>query len=161
MLLKECYITVENRLKADNDSGGLYENDAWAYGPFYSIYATPAPLARPYGIYSISQEIDQSQSSDGAQVELTFTWYTDKTDMQGTSIPSIVMDRIFGDAILQAGRVPTYGFHRALLTIPANAYGALADACQWVSTRVEMIDEEVISYTSVYKFGISAQAATP
>jgi hypothetical protein len=152
---------VENRLKADTGAGGLYEDNLWQYGPFYSIYATPSALDRPYCVFSISQEIDQSQSSDGAMVELTFTYYANKTATDGTTQPSVAMDRIFGDAILQPGRVPTYGFHRALLTLPANGYDAEADACQWLSTRVEMIDEEVISYTSVYKFGISAQAATP
>ena len=72
-----------------------------------------------------------------------------------------VMDRLHGNAVLQVGRVPTYGFHRHLLVLPTNGYTAKASNCFVRTYDATMTDEHSIQATMTATFRVSALAANP
>lgn len=165
MILTSIYKAIFDRLKADTGTGGLYNGGNWKIiSGAYSVYGTPAAIAFPYLLVSVRMEQDHSLTADEFNATATFTVYDQVQDAVagdfGTNISS-VLDRLHGNAILQAGRVPTYGFHRHLLVLPTNGYTAKASNCYVRTYDATMIDEHTMQGTMTATFRVTALATNP
>jgi hypothetical protein len=165
MILTSIYKAIFDRLKADTGTGGLYNGGNWKIiSGAYSVYGTPAAMVFPYLLVSVRLEQDHSLTADEFNATATFTVYDQVQDAVagdfGTNISS-VLDRLHGNAILQAGRVPTYGFHRHLLVLPTNGYTAKASNCYVRTYDATMIDEHTMQGTMTATFRVTALATNP
>ena len=165
MILTSIYKAIFDRLKADTGSGGLYNGGNWKIiSGAYSVYGTPAAMVFPYLLVSVRMEQDHSLTADEFNATATFTVYDQVQDAVagdfGTNISS-VLDRLHGNAILQAGRIPTYGFHRHLLVLPTNGYTAKASNCYVRTYDATMIDEHTMQGTMTATFRVTALATNP
>lgn len=166
MILNTLYTAIQNRLKADTGAGGLYFNNQWSLiSGAYAIYATPNGIAYPFLVYNLSLSNTSTATGDEYLVDVAFTLYTNTSEQDdstnfGTSATAI-MDRLHGDAVLQAGRIPTYGFHRHKLVLPTNGYSANASNCLCTGYTPAMIDERVVGITMNMQFRFAAIAANP
>ena len=165
MILTSIYKAIFDRLKADTGTGGLYNGGSWKIiSGAYSVYGTPAAIVFPYLLVSVRLEQDHSLTADEFNATATFTVYDQVQDAIagdfGTNISS-VLDRLHGNAILQAGRIPTYGFHRHLLVLPTNGYTAVASNCYVRTYDATMIDEHTMQGTMTATFRVTALATNP
>jgi hypothetical protein len=165
MILTSIYKAIFDRLKADTGTGGLYAGGSWKIiSGAYSVYGTPAAMVFPYLLVSVRMEQDHSLTADEFNATATFTVYDQVQDAVagdfGTNISS-VLDRLHGNAILQAGRIPTYGFHRHLLVLPTNGYTAKASNCYVRTYDATMIDEHTMQGTMTATFRVTALATNP
>ena len=165
MILTSIYKAIFDHLKADTGTGGLYNGGAWKIiSGAYSVYGTPAAMVFPYLLVSVRMEQDHSLTADEFNATATFTVYDQVQDAVagdfGTNISS-VLDRLHGNAILQAGRIPTYGFHRHLLVLPTNGYTAKASNCYVRTYDATMIDEHTMQGTMTATFRVTALATNP
>jgi hypothetical protein len=165
MILTSIYKAIFDRLKADTGTGGLYNGGNWKIiSGAYSVYGTPAAMVFPYLLVSVRLEQDHSLTADEFNATATFTVYDQVQDAVagdfGTNISS-VLDRLHGNAILQAGRIPTYGFHRHLLVLPTNGYTAKASNCYVRTYDATMIDEHTMQGTMTATFRVTALATNP
>lgn len=165
MILTSIYKAIFDHLKADTGAGGLYNGGGWKIiSGAYSVYGTPAAMVFPYLLVSVRMEQDHSLTADEFNATATFTVYDQVQDAVagdfGTNISS-VLDRLHGNAILQAGRIPTYGFHRHLLVLPTNGYTAKASNCYVRTYDATMIDEHTMQGTMTATFRVTALATNP
>jgi hypothetical protein len=116
-------------------------------------------------MFTTRMDQDHSLTSDDFRVTATFTVFDQNLDYTSSSAfssrVSAVMDRLHGNAVLQAGRVPTYGFHRHLLVLPTNGYTASATQCFVTTQEQAMTDEHSIAATMQMTFRVSALASNP
>jgi hypothetical protein len=166
MIVSAIHRAILSRIKADTGVGGLYASSAWnIISGAYSIFGTPAAIVYPYLMFTTRMEQDHSLTSDDFRVTATFTCFDQVLDYTSTTAfsgrVSAVMDRLHGDAVLQAGRVPTYGFHRHLLVLPTNGYTAQATNCFVTTQDVTMTDEHSLAATMIMTFRVSALASNP
>lgn len=166
MIVSAIHRAILSRIKADTGVGGLYASSAWnIISGAYSIFGTPAAIVYPYLMFTTRMEQDHSLTSDDFRVTATFTCFDQVLDYTSTTAfsgrVSAVMDRLHGDAVLQAGRVPTYGFHRHLLVLPTNGYTAQATNCFVTTQDVTMTDEHSLAATMTMTFRVSALASNP
>jgi len=160
MIYQSLAKCVLDRLKADIGTGGIYQGGGWTLvDGAYNNLASPARTQRPYIVYTFSSEKDDSQTSDEEIVTVTFNIYHEAT--VGTDLITAIIDRLHGDAILQAGRIPTFGFHRHIMVLPTNGYNAQATECLRQSVDVGPLDTSTVIATVIYEFRISAQAVSP
>jgi hypothetical protein len=166
MILSSIYQAIFDRVKADTGTDGLYKSGAWnIISGAYSVFGTPAAITYPYLLVGVRLEQDHSLTADEWTATATFTvWdqvqnYASSADFD-TRITA-VMDRLHGNAVLQAGRIPTYGFHRHLLVLPTNGYTAKASHCFVRTYDATMTDEHSIQATMTATFRVSALAANP
>lgn len=126
---------ILNRIKADTGTGGLYEGSAWSIisGAWFAA-ASPATPAYPYVVYAVSSEPDDTFPADQRTFRVAFSIY-DTAD-RGMDRVQAIMDRLYGDAMLQATRQPTYGLHRHRITIPSSTLG-------WIGGDVVAGSDEV------------------
>jgi hypothetical protein len=166
MLLATINQAIYDRIKADTGSGGLYKSGAWSIiSGAYSVFGSPNPMVFPYLLWSIRMEQDHSLPADEFNVTATFTVYDQIQDYVTSSEyharVTSVLDRLHGNAVLQNGRVPTYGFHRHLLVLPTNGYTAQASHCFVRSYDSSMVDEHTVTGTMSMTFRVSALASNP
>lgn len=157
---------IYDRIKADTGTNGLYKSGAWnIISGAYSVFGTPNPIVFPYVLWSIRMEQDHSLPADEFVVTTTFTVYDQVQDYVNSSEysarVSAVLDRLHGNAVLQTGRVPTYGFHRHLLVLPTNGYTAQASQCFVRTYDSTMLDEHTVTGTMSMTFRVSALASNP
>lgn len=157
---------IYDRIKADTGAGGLYASGAWnIISGAYSVFGSPNPMTFPYLLWSIRLEQDHSLTADEYNVTATFTIFDQVRDYvtsaeYNTNV-SAVLDRLHGNAVLQAGRIPNYGFHRHLLVLPTNGYTAKASNCFVRSYDSTMLDDNVVNGTMTMTFRVSALASNP
>ena len=166
MILSSIYQAIFDRIKADTGAGGLYESNTWKIiSGAYSVFGTPSAISYPYLLIAVRLEQDHSLPADEFNVTATFNAYDQVQNYASGSAfaerITYVMDRLHGNAVLQAGRVPTYGFHRYLLNLPTNGYTAKASHCFVRSYDATMTDEHTVQATMTATFRVSALAANP
>jgi hypothetical protein len=160
MIYQTVAKAILDRLKADIGTGGIYQDGDWTLveGAWNNL-ANPSDGRRPYIVYSFSGDSEDSQTSDEDLLTLTFQVYDNATN--GTDTITQVLDRLHGDGILRAGRIPVYGFHRHVLALGTNTYNAVATECVQTSVEVGPLNEHVCIGTITFAFRISAQAVSP
>lgn len=148
------------RIQVDTGTGGLYEGSAYSIitGAYHGV-ATPGTLAFPYVVVSVEMSNQDAQPADGADVQMTFEVFDTLT--QGDTRIDKVLARLYGDGILQNGRIPTYGFQRHRMTLPTNIWGAVGGDTYWVNQSLRTFDENVLVGTQVFRTSVSALAANP
>ena len=165
MILTTIYQAILDRLKADTGAGGLYNGGSWKIiSGAYSIFGTPAAIVYPYLLVSVRMDQDHSLPADEFNCTATFQIFDQVQDATTNSFSgriSGVFDRLHGDAVLQVGRVPTYGFHRHLLVLGTNGYTARASNCFVRTYDASMIDEHTMQGNMTATFRVSALAANP
>lgn len=156
------YITraVIDRLKADTGSGGLYQGSTPTLVSGIYYYAAPAGVARPYIVLNISQDEDHALTSSGGACVVSVRIVGDMSD--GGDQMQVVWNRVFGDAMLQTGRVPSYGLDRHTLTLPTNPLSATCTALIFTgSGDVETPDPDTIAWVMTFKLVWNAAAVSP
>ncbi len=158
---------ILTRIQADTGTGGLYVGSAYTVvtGGWYAVDGPITDLNTifPYGVYNLTMEPDNTFTSDGAKFLLDFTIY----DKQQNGLASIApaMARLYGNAMLVSGRIPTYGFHRHVLTLAASATNnpleLVGHDMNWLGCRTETPSPSVITGTTSFTGYISAPAKTP
>ena len=166
MILDTINQAIYNRLKADTGAGGLYASSAWnIISGAYTIFGTPNAMTYPYLLWNTRLDQDHSLTADEWNASVTFTVFDQVQDYVSTSNwngrVAAVLTRLHGDAVLQAGRVPTYGFHRHLLVLPTNGYTAKASNCFVRTYDSAMTDEHSVTGTMTMTFRVSALASNP
>ena len=166
MILDTINQAIYNRLKADTGAGGLYASSAWnIISGAYTIFGTPNAMTYPYLLWNTRLDQDHSLTADEWNASVTFTVFDQVQDYVATSNwngrVAAVLTRLHGDAVLQAGRVPTYGFHRHLLVLPTNGYTAKASNCFVRTYDSAMTDEHSVTGTMTMTFRVSALASNP
>lgn len=169
MLVAAVAQAVYDRIKADNGSSGFWNTagagswrpklagGAWFIGrdPTSAIdFATT-----PFLVFSLSSVGDDTFTSDREDYSLTFTVY-DYASRGSTFLPDII-DRLHGDAMLQAGRVPSYGFHNHLLVLPTNAYSGTAAQCLRTTVSSGAVDSDLNSMSVTFLVSTNVNAVSP
>jgi len=166
MILATIDAAILSRIKADTGAGGLYESSAWsttilAGGAWANTGVPPTSSAvlYPHLVYTMQCEAEHGFIDEGFLATITL----DVRDQlqNGMGRVSAVLDRLFGNAVLQSGRIPTYGFHRHVLALATNTYGAVGGDCLAVLVGTSMDDEHIIHGTMVLETHYSALAANP
>jgi len=167
MILATIYTAIMNRMKADTGTGGLYNGATWNYitGGATTIFAPPTAITGPYLVYSVAMTAEPTTVGDEFLCVATFNLYdrlaeSTSSSYLGTSLLP-ALDRLHGNAVLQTGRVPTYGFNRHQLVLPANDYSAKAGTCIVTRNDATIISENVVQATMEMTFRVFAIAANP
>jgi hypothetical protein len=167
MILAPIYQAIYDRMKADTGAGGLYNGGAWNLitGGAYTVFAAPTPITGPYLVFSVAMQQQNTTTGDEFLCTATFNLYdrlneSSQTAYIGTSILP-ALDRLHGNAVLQNGRVPTYGFNRHRLVLPTNGYSAVASTCIVEDNDATIVSENVVMATMKMTFRVSAIAANP
>jgi len=166
VIISAIHQAILSRIKADTGAGGLYAGNAWnIISGAYSIFGPPSAITYPYLMFTTRLEQDHTLTSDDFRVTATLTIFEQVLDYTSgaafSARVSAAMDRLHGNAVLQAGRVPTYGFHRHLLVLPTNGYTAQATNCFVTSQDQAMVDEHSMAATMTMTFRVSALASNP
>lgn len=117
---------IRARLLTDTGSGGLWETAGvnkcltitYTEGPKNSGGSIPS--ITPYLVYSlVSFTQDDTYDGDCGTYQYQFDIVDDNSSANtyGTTRGAAIGDRLFGDAIGQTNRTPSYGLHRHLLTL--------------------------------------------
>lgn len=156
---------ILTRIQADTGSGGLFSASG---GTAYSTITDAGwntirgDKLRPYVTWEISGTADNALTADDIVYEVTFTCIDEAS--RGCDRLDTVWNRLFGNAMLISGRVPSYGFHRHVLTLAADSTNPLsATGCMCAFTRgdIRVQDETTIVLTMTFEARASAAAVTP
>lgn len=102
-----------DRLRGDTGTNGLFGTPARVTGVY--VVRAPATATLPYLVVDLAgMEHDDTFSTDVAVVAFRVHMFSEYT--HGIGQIQGVMDRVYGDAVAQPTRVPTYGLHRHVLT---------------------------------------------
>lgn len=166
MILAAVDKAILDRIKADTGTGGLYVSSAWSTSilaggawAHYGVPPTTSTVLWPNLVYTVSMEAEHGFIDDGFQLTITFDVRDEISN--GIARVSSVLDRLFGDAVLQTGRTPTYGFHRHNLVLGTNAYSATGGACYVNGFSVSADDNHIVHGTMSVETHYSALAANP
>jgi hypothetical protein len=166
MILDSINTAIYNRIKADTGAGGLYASSAWnIISGAYTIFGTPNAITYPYLLWNTRLDQDHSLTADEWNASVTFTVFDQVQDYTSSANwagrVAAVLTRLHGDAVLQNGRIPTYGFHRHLLVLPTNGYTAKASNCFVRTYDSGMTDDHAATGTMTMTFRVSALASNP
>lgn len=166
MIIGTVCRAIEDRIKADTGTGGLYLSGAWnttiLQGGAWAMNARPtvAPASLfPYLVFGVQAQGTHGFIDDLFECTATFNVYDES--VQGLSRISSVLDRLFGNAVLVSGRTPGWGFHRHTLVLSTNDYSATGGDMTCKSLSVEPLDEHRNQGTISFDFTFSALAANP
>lgn len=167
MILAPIYQAIFDRMKADTGTGGLYNGGSWKLitGGAYTVFASPNAITGPYLVFSVSMVQQNTTTGDEFLCTAQFNLFdrlneSSSSDYIGTSLLP-ALDRLHGNAVLQSGRVPTYGFNRHRLVLPTNGYSATASTCIVQRNDATIVNENVVMATMEMTFRVSAIAANP
>ena len=154
--------SIIDRLKADTGSGGIYEGSAWKFvtGGVWHGAATPAGSEPfPYAVFTVELGQSIGMRDDGQNVTINIDFY-DKADSGFGSIESAML-RVYGDAIAQATKVPTYGLHRlANLTLTApNTFSSTLNGFVCTAQSASFADEKVVTGRMTFTARLQTNAA--
>ncbi len=151
MIYSALNLAVMTRLKADTGTGGLYSasgGTAWntsIISGAYAVRGLPETLAFPYLVYTIDTQPDYTADADAFSVGITFTVFEDAR--RGLDRVTATLDRLHGDAVLQSGWTPTYGFNRHKLVIATNGYSATGGDCLSQGVTPAAFDQDVNAFS--------------
>ncbi len=159
MIFEELELAIITRLKADTGTGGLYAGSTWASfiaGGIYSNWGLPSQFTTPYGVLEISLQADHTFPSDSFKALCSIAVF----DNTRTGVNSVakVLKRLHGDAVLQTGRVPSYGLHRHPLVLATNGYSATGGHCICTSHSIGIKEGDEHTVVGVFSFELTAQA---
>jgi hypothetical protein len=118
MNLVHFYSAVKARAEADTGTGGLFAGSPLV-SAIYSVMAPPGLLASGQYPYLLTNVVSVT-GLDGFTIdhrEVVFDIHTVAEMRNGPAIGEYIRERLYGDAMAHADRVPTYGFHRHVLEL--------------------------------------------
>lgn len=149
------FVAIKARLDADTGAGGLFATGA---NLISGVYQTIAPTTlnddNSYIVFSVASVQNQDAFTMDV-VEYTIYLSVFAPVDGGTAAPQAIIDRIYGNAISQAGRIPTYGLHRHSLVLTSTS---------WKGGIMHRIDQQtnhsetVLNYVEVYRVTCSLAA---
>ena len=149
--------------EADTGTGGLFNGGSYAAGGVITGFGwgtgTPGTFAPPYVVMRLSHAIDDATNADTQNVTVQFR-ILDAAASGDVNIRKI-QSRLYGDAVLQAGRIPTFGFHRHVLVLGTNDWNAAGGQCLIERQSVDMDTENIIEAQMDMTLNISAVAVSP
>lgn len=159
MIFEELELAIITRLKADTGTGGLYAGSAWASyiaGGIWSNWGLPSQFTTPYAVLEINMNADNTFDADMNEVLVSFAIF----DNTRTGVNNIakVLKRLYGDAVLQTGRVPSYGLHRHTLALATNGYGATGGQVINTSQSIGLKEGDEHTAVGISTFKLTAQA---
>lgn len=132
MNIVAIYNAVATRLQGDTGTGGLFAStDALVTGIFNN-YADNQ-LYFPFLVIDVSLENDDAFAADVLNATIIVHTFVALNSAQVDSYSSI-LDRVYGNAVAQNGRVPTYGLHRHSLSLSGG----------WVAGPMRQVDMQQI-----------------
>jgi hypothetical protein len=142
---------IRTRALADNGVGGLttlVSSVTAFFGPTGATY--------PYVVIT-GDAFDQGTAAapSGFRKEVVtvlFTFHIYGAKRSGMAAIEAVIDRLYGDASAQADWVPTYGFHRHVLTLDG---GWTAGPVERVGGDFQIEDQDVLHFSETYRVIIS------
>lgn len=162
-LLTEAII---DRLKTDTAAGGIYATGAWNTALCTGVYfgvGSPGTQAFPYAVLNVEAAHDDAFAADILRATVTLDLY-DSSD-KGLARMQAAWHRVYGDAVKQAGRVPSFGLHRHLLVLDTDSTkNPLAWEAGQVTAGNHAISsptENVVSMTTTFEVHIQATAGNP
>lgn len=168
MSLSLVAAAIRTRALADTGTGGLFnvgsplvKSCTHEYAPATDSATNLADLL-PYIVFTFpSWEEDQTFSSEMQRITCSFHVYTLREN--GAVVGANIMDRIYGDAVTQANRTPTYGFHRHTLVLGSQV--GLGNATWYPSamrrtSRNTAHERDVYHYIESYHIDLT-RAYTP
>lgn len=116
----------------------------------------------PYAVFNLQDAEDDTFTDDGSLVEIEFRIVSTAigTAASSLSVPSAIIDRIKGDAMLQAGRTPSYGLHRHLLVLDSGGENYVGGFVQRVGGETA---HDIDNYVFIERYRVyqSAPATSP
>ena len=147
----EILIAIRNRLLADTTLTAMLS----ATGVVAEVANVASyPTVYPY----ISVNIVSNQHADAFDVDVVdveVDVHLHFLTAAGTDPPTNALQRVYGNALSQAGRVPTYGLHRHILGSVGTSPYAFSAGLVWRSNQIEDHDEDHYHYIESYKFVMS------
>ncbi len=153
---------ILSRIKADSGSGGLYSGGAYTTITGAGWNTASGSLARPYIVWEISGSGDDSLTSDDIVRRVVFTAVDEVS--RGCDRLDTVWNRLYGDAMLQSGRIPSYGFHRhnvTLATGSTNPLSAVGGMFYLIDDNLTQTDETTVTLTMTFEVRTTAVATSP
>lgn len=149
---------VYDRLRADTGSGGLLGTPALVGGVYVVRAPDSATLTLPYIVIDIAG-MSHSDSFSADYTEWEFRTHVFASYISGIAGVQTVTNRVYGDAVAQPSRVPSYGLHRHVL-VPAAVSGFTHSATGITHIDSILLDSEPEVYHSVdtYRVGIERRA---
>lgn len=151
---------IQDRIQADTGTGGLYNGGGFSIITGAYAFKAAGATVRPYLVYNADLAAESAMTSDGVVVTVTFTI----VDNAQTGMENIikVWNRLYGDAMLQAGRIPSYGFNRHSLSLPSSPLTWIGNQLSFASsTRVEVDGEDTVGMELVFTGRADAVAVSP
>ncbi len=150
------------QLKTDTGTGGLYEGNAWKFitGGMWHGAATPAGSEPfPYAVFTVDLAQTIGMRDDGQNVTINIDLY-DKADNAFGNIEAAML-RIYGDAISQANRTPTYGLHRLASLTPTtpNTFSSTLNGFICTAQSASFADEKVVTGRMTFTARLQTNAA--
>lgn len=151
---------ILTRIKADTGTGGLYESGSYHIITGAHYLRADDAAARPYIVFNVTQDSDPALTSASGECLVTFRIVSDASD--GGLILQTIWNRLFGDAMLQTNRVPTYGLDRHALTLPTNPLSATSTQLIYLgSSDVLDSDDATMEWDMRFKLNWDAAAVSP
>lgn len=141
------FVALKARLDADTGTGGLFATGA---NLISGVYNTLAPTTLTDTNSYIVFNVASAEQMDGFNIDvIEYTFYLSiftPVD-SGLSAAQAIIDRIYGNALSQAGRVPTYGLHRHSLTLTSTSWrGGIMHRIDQQTNHTETVYQHIETY---------------
>lgn len=152
------YNAIATRLQADTGSGGLFNATSALVFGLFNNYAS-GELFFPLLVVDVGIVNDDAFASDILEVTIIVHTFT-AASFAAVDNYSSILDRIYGNAVQQSGRVPTYGLHRWSMTLSG---GWTASPLHQVDMRQLPSEDEQVAYHFIQTFKtiVSRTASSP
>lgn len=138
----ELWTKIKARAAADTGTGGLFKVGSELVSGIYNTFANPSLADQnSYIVFSVASA-GQDDAFALDVITYTFRFAVFSPVSAGLAGPSAIIDRLYGDALDQAGRVPTFGFHRWQPTLAGD----------WTATVCQRVDQDTNHSEDVYSF---------
>ena len=119
-------------------------------GGVVTTYFGSSTLAFPYTVLEVTAEADDAFDQDALVMTVRFHIFDLNT--AGFSVAASAIERLRGDAVAQATRIPTFGFHRYRLVLTQAASGMkwAGGVCQYLRSDTAH-DEDVYHFIETYQ----------
>lgn len=158
MNLARVATAIKARLEADSTLTSLVPASRIMFGAMRG-----ATFTVPYIVFQLSDAEQDTFTDDGSEVEIEFRIVASTVAASGgLTTPSTIIDRIKGDAMLQAGRVPSYGFHRHTLVLGSGGENYVGGPVARTGGEVlSEVDPDYTVFVERYQVLQSAPATSP
>lgn len=154
MNLVAVWTAVQARIATDTGTGGLAHATAPLVTGFYTSFNVPGAVY-PYIVFDVDgAEQQDAFEVDGIDLSIRFHVFAkmEQATTSGFETCAAIIDRLYGDALDQAGRTPSFGFHRHNFVIASGKYAGS------IMKRVGMAQEhdvDVLHFIESYRVLIS------